>query len=102
MKTKILSTQKPYLTNNIDIDKIVVSDKVSLGKKVAKHFIGYKDGKKVRPLCILLPNIGAYRRNFDETIYVSFLTKDDEALEKIIKFGKMSAIASKKDLIVSL
>ena len=90
------------MTNNIDIDKIVVSDKVSLGKKVAKHFIGYKDGKKVRPLCILLPKIGAYRRNFDETIYVSFLTKDDEALEKIIKFGKKSTIASKKDLIVSL
>ena len=31
---------------NIDIDKIVVSNKVSFGKKGFKCFIGYKDGKK--------------------------------------------------------
>ena len=31
---------------NIDIDKIVVSNKVSFGKKGFKYFIGYKDGKK--------------------------------------------------------
>ena len=37
------------------------------------YFIGYKDGKKVRPLCILLPKMGAYRRDFDKTKYMSFL-----------------------------
>ena len=32
--------------NNIDINKIVVSNKVSFGKKDFKYFIGYKDAKK--------------------------------------------------------
>ena len=32
---------------------------VSFGKKGFKYFIGYKDGKKVRPLCILLPKLSA-------------------------------------------
>ena len=30
----------------MDINKMVVSDKVSLGKKGFKYFIGYKDAKK--------------------------------------------------------
>ena len=32
---------------NIDINKIVVSNKVSFGKKGFKCFIGYKDAKKI-------------------------------------------------------
>ena len=35
--------------NNKDVNKIVVSNKVSLGKKGFKYFIGYKDPKKFRP-----------------------------------------------------
>ena len=40
----------------IDINKIVVSNKVSFGKKRFKYLIGYKDAKS-RPLCIFLPKI---------------------------------------------
>ena len=36
-------------------------------------FFGYKDGKKVRPLCILLPKMTAYRLEFDEIKYMPFL-----------------------------
>ena len=54
--------------NNIDIYKIVVSNKVSVGKNGFKHFI-CKDDKK---LCILLPIIRASNRDFDETKYVFF------------------------------
>ena len=35
-----------------------------------------KDAKKVKPLCIFLPKMGAYRKDFDETKYISFLIKD--------------------------
>ena len=38
--------------------------------------------KKNRPLCIFLPKITAYRKDFDETKFMSFLIKDDELLEK--------------------
>ena len=38
--------KSPILRNNIGINKIVVSNKVSFGKKGFKYSIGYKDDKK--------------------------------------------------------
>ena len=32
--------------------------------------------------------MSAYRRDFDETKYMSFLIKDDELIKNIIKFEK--------------
>ena len=37
---------------------------------------------KIRPSCIFTPKMNAYRKDFDETKYISFLKKDDELLEK--------------------
>ena len=63
--------KRPISIKNIDINNIVVSSKVSFCKKGLKYFIGYKDTKKIRPLCIFLPKMSAYR-NFDEAKYVFF------------------------------
>ena len=38
--------------------------------------------KKNQSLLIFLPKMSAYRKDFDETKYVSFLIKDDKLLEK--------------------
>ena len=47
--------------------------------------------------------MSAYRRDFDETKYMSSLIKDDELLEKYNEIWKKKlAIASKKYLIVNL
>ena len=73
------------IKKNIDIKKIVVSNKVCFGKKGSKYFIGYKDAKKIKPLCIFLPKMSAYRKDFNETKYMSFLTKDDKLLERYNK-----------------
>ena len=54
-----------------------MSNKVSFGKKGFKYFIGYKDAKTIRPLCIFLPKRSSGRRDFDKTKYISFLIKDD-------------------------
>ena len=56
--------------------------KVSFGRKGFKYFIGYENDKKLRPLCILLLQMSGYRRDFNETKYMSFLRKDNELLEK--------------------
>ena len=56
--------------------------KVSFGKKGFKFLVGHKDSKKFKPLCISLPKLSAYRKDFDRTKYVSFLIKDDKLLEK--------------------
>ena len=81
---------------------MVVLDKISFGKKDFKNFISYKTGKKFRTLCILLLKMSAYRRDFDETEYMSFLYKIMNCQKNIMKLGKRSAIESKKDLIVNL
>ena len=39
----------------LNIDQIVVSDKFKHSHDGFKYFIGYKEGKLVKPLCIILP-----------------------------------------------
>ena len=67
--------KRPFSIQNIDTNQIAVSKKTSFG---SEHFIGYKDTKQIRPLCIFLPKINACRRDFDETKYMWFFIKDDE------------------------
>ena len=59
-------------TYDVNINRMVVSNKIHFGKKGFKSFIGYKDGKKIRLLCVMLSKMSAYKRNFDETKYLSF------------------------------
>ena len=37
---------------------------VSFGKQDFKYFIGYKDSEKIRPLCILRPQMIIYIKKF--------------------------------------
>ena len=46
-KQKFHQYKEPNSIKNKDINKIVVSNKISLGKKAFKYFIGYKDAKKL-------------------------------------------------------
>ena len=71
-KQKFYQYKRPISIRNIDINKTVVSNKVSLGKKGFKYFIGYTDAK-IRLLCIFLPKMSAYRTDLDKTKYMSFL-----------------------------
>ena len=48
--------------NEINIDKIAISNKVLYGKKGFRYFSRYKDDDKVKPLC------SCYIKCFDETI----------------------------------
>lgn len=40
--------------DNVNIDKIKISNKFCFGKKSFKYIIGYKDDDKIKPLCIIL------------------------------------------------
>ena len=58
---------------------------------------------KNRLLCIFLPKMSAYRKDFDETKYMSFYDrKMMNYLKNIMKFGKKLKIVSKKISIVNL
>ena len=39
----------------------------------------------MKPLCIFLPKMSAYRKDFNETKCMPFLTKDDKLLERYNK-----------------
>ena len=42
------------------------SNKFPFGKEDFKYFIDYKYSERIRPLCIVFPQMIAYKRNFDE------------------------------------
>ena len=75
LKLKKCNLRTCFLIDNIDINKIIVSNKVPFGEKDFKYFTGYKDAKK----SIILRKMSAYRRYFDKT-YV-FLIKDEKMLD---------------------
>ena len=87
-----------FKCKNVDIDKIVVPNKVSFSKKWFTYFVSYEDAKKIKPLCIFLSNMSAYRKNFDETKYISFSIKDNELLEKYNEVWEKVKNSLKKEL----
>ena len=101
-KQKLLQYKGPISIKNIDINKVVITNMVSFGKKKEfAYFIGDKDAKKTRPLCIFLSKMTAYRKDFDETKYLSFLIKDHKFLEKYNKILENVKNSFKKNLIVN-
>ena len=53
-KHKFYCHKNPILIDDLDINKIIVSNKVSFRKKGFKYFIGYKDNEKAKPFCVML------------------------------------------------
>ena len=79
-KQKCHQHKRPISMKKIDINKIIVSNKVSFSIKGSNISLATKMLKKIRPLCKLFPKVSAYRRDFDETKYIAVLEKDDELL----------------------
>ena len=48
--------------SDIDINEVVVYNKFHFGKKDFKYFIGYKDNKEIRHLCMFSPETSIYKR----------------------------------------
>ena len=64
-KYKFHQYKRPISIDNREVNKIAVSNKTFFGKNNFKYFIGYKDAKK--PLCLFLPKMSPYTRDFDKT-----------------------------------
>ena len=50
---------------SVDLDQIVVSYKFKHNDKEFKRFIGYLENEIVKPLFIILPEIGGYIKYFE-------------------------------------
>ena len=89
LKRKCHCHKNLSLMDDVDINKILISNMVSSYEKIYKYFIGYKDnGYKIKPLYIILPQMGGDTKCFDETKCTYFLKKDDKWLENYKKSGK--------------
>ena len=53
---------------------------------------------KIRLLRVFLTKMNAYRKDSDETKYISFLIKDDELLEKFNEIWDKISYASGKEI----
>ena len=88
-KIKRSSFYKNKKINNIegiDVNDILVSKKESYGTKNShKYFIGYNDNDNIRGLCIKLPQMTGYAREFNEKSTMSFIVKDKKLFKKYIK-----------------
>ena len=82
-KNKFYLHNTPILSGDEDIEKVLVSNKVSFGGKNYKCFIGYLyDNHKVKPLHKMLFKTTAYVKSYDgQTKWMYFLIEDD-LLEK--------------------
>ena len=103
-KNKFYRNKSLIFLKNVDIEKVLVYNKISFGEKNYKYFIGslYND-HKVKPLHIMLPKTSAYVKSYDgQTKWMFFLIEDEDLLKNIIRFGIKSALIEKNNLIASL
>ena len=84
MKKKIYGNKTPIFLKDVDIEKVLVSNKISFGEKNYKYFIGcLHNDYKVTLLYIMLPKTSAYVKICNrKTKWMYFLTEDDDLLEK--------------------
>ena len=75
MKSRFHLHKKYKFDRDVDIDKMLISNKISFGEKRFQYFIGYKDSGKGKVSFIILPKMHGYVNSFDETKYISFFDK---------------------------
>ena len=78
--------------DDIDVNKILVSKKVSYGKNNSfKYFIGYNDNDIIRPLFVKLPQMTSYINRFKDkktkitTTTMSLIVKDKQLFKNYNK-----------------
>ena len=82
-KNKFYRNKTSIFYKNVDIEKVLASNKISFVEKNYKYFIGYLyNDNRVKPLHIILPKTSAYLKNYDgQTKWMHFFTEVDGLLE---------------------
>ena len=85
-KKEFRKPKEPIDLMSVNVDQIIVSEKLKHNNKGFKYFIGYQDGGIIKPLCIILPQMSEYIKYFrNGGKNMSFLIKDDKVWEKYKK-----------------
>ena len=82
-KKEFYKSKQPINLVLLNVDQIVISDKIKHNYDGFKYFIGYKEDDIVKPLCIILPQMSGYIKYFENGGKdMSFVIKDDDVLAK--------------------
>ena len=85
-KNKFIKSKQPIDLMSVNTEHIVTSDKFKHSEKGFKYFIGFQEGKILKPLCIILPQMNGYIKYFENGgKNMSFMVKDDNVLDKYNK-----------------
>ena len=79
IKSAFHKNKRPINLNEVDIERIKLSDKKWYGKDSFKYFIGYRhEGNAFpTPLCIILPQMNAHTKHFDKNSkYINLSVSD--------------------------
>ena len=77
-KKEFHKSKQPFDLDLVNVDQIVVPDKVKHSDGGFKYFIVYKEGEIVKPLCIIFPQITGYIKYFENGgKNMSFVIEDD-------------------------
>ena len=81
-KSNFYKNKKINKIDDINVNNILISKKEPHGTKNSfKYFIGYNDNDIIRPLCIRLPQMTGYFRNFNENSTMSIKVNDKQLLK---------------------
>ena len=97
-KSSFYKNRKLFNIDDIDVNKILSSEKESYGTKSSlKYFIGYNDDGVIRPLCIKLPQMIGYVKCFDSNKTISFKATNKKLLKQYTKiWEKVSSLMNIK------
>ena len=95
-KIEFYDHKKAIGLNEVDVGKIVVSNKVKGNNETSKIFIGYMDDTSVIPLCLLLPQMSGWMKNFENGgKNMSFKIEDESVYIKHVSiWNKIKALLS--------
>ena len=85
-KKEFHKSKQPINLDLVSINQIVISDKFSQSDDGFKYFIGYKESEIIKPLCIILSQMNAYIKYFEnDDKNMSFIIKDNDVLDRCNK-----------------
>ena len=81
-KSDFYKNKKTFQIDDVDVHEILVSKREPYRTKNGlKYFIGYNDKNVIRPLCLRLPQMTGYAKEFNENITMSFRVKYGKKLK---------------------
>ena len=82
-KKYFYSSKSAILLNDVDVSKIVDSNKWNINETTCKHFIGYISEDVIKPLCIILLQMSGFIKYYgDNSKNMSFITDDKSVYTK--------------------